>query len=58
MAMPFSEQIAVDQGCHTHFPRGHISLGVAFKGPNVILGLCKCNYSLARGKELSGAATR
>ena len=24
---------------------------VAFKGPNVILGLYKCNYSLTRGKE-------
>ena len=27
------------------FTRGHISLPVAFKGPNVILGLYKCNYS-------------
>ena len=35
--------------------RGHISLAVAFKGPNVILGLHKCNYSLTRGKELSSA---
>ena len=35
---------------------GHISLVVAFKGPNVIFGLCKCNYSLTRGKELSAAA--
>ena len=25
---------------------------VAFKGPSVILGLCKCTYSLTRGKEL------
>ena len=25
---------------------------VAFKGPNVILELYKCNYSLTRGKEL------
>ena len=25
---------------------------VAFKEPNVILGLYKCNYSLTRGKEL------
>ena len=25
---------------------------IAFKGLNVILGLCKCNYSLTRGKEL------
>ena len=31
-------------------------LTVAFKGPNVILGLYKCNYSLTRGKELSAAA--
>ena len=36
--------------------RGHISLAVAFKGLNAILGLYKCNYSLTRGKEL-GAAT-
>ena len=28
----------------------------AFKGPNVILGLCKCNYSLTKGKELGAAA--
>ena len=27
-------------------PGGHISLEVAFKWPNVILGLYKCNYSL------------
>ena len=26
--------------------RGHISLAVAFKGPNVILGLYECNYPL------------
>ena len=34
------------------FTGGHISLTVAFKGPKVILGLYKCNYCLARGKEL------
>ena len=34
----------------------HVSLTVAFKGPNEILELYKCNYSLTRGKEL-GAAT-
>ena len=28
------------------FNGGHISLAVACKGLNVILGLCKCNYSL------------
>ena len=38
------------------FTGGHISLAVAFKGPNAILGLCKCNYSLIRGKELGAAA--
>ena len=42
----------LEQECQTHFHQGHISLMVAFKGPNVILGLCKCNYSLTRGKEL------
>ena len=34
------------------FTRGHISLEVAFKGPNVILGLYKCNYSLTVKQEL------
>ena len=29
--------------------RGHISLRVAFKGPNVTLGLYTCNYHLTRG---------
>ena len=38
------------------FTGGYISLAVAFEGPNVILGLCKCNYSLTRGKELGAAA--
>ena len=40
------------QGCQTHRHWGHISLAVAFKGLNVILGLCKWNYSLTRDKEL------
>ena len=40
------------------FTRGHISLTVAFKGPNVSLGLYKHNYSLIRGKELGTAAGR
>ena len=35
---------------------GHISLTVAFKGPNVILGLYACNYSLAVKGELGTAA--
>ena len=38
------------------FTAGHISLVVAFRGLNVILGLYKCNYSLNRGRELSTAA--
>ena len=33
-------------------PGGHISLVVAFKRLNVILGLYKCNHSLTRDKEL------
>ena len=44
------------QGCKLIFTRGHISLVVAFKGPNVILGPYKYNYSLTRGKELGTAA--
>ena len=35
---------------------GHISLVVAFKGPNVILGLYTCNSSLTVKRELSAAA--
>ena len=34
----------------------HVNLAVAFEGLNVTLGLCKCNYSLTRGKELGAAA--
>ena len=44
------------QGCQIRFHGGYISLVVAFKGQNVILGLYKCNYSLTRGKELGAAA--
>ena len=33
------------RGVKLIFTRSHISLEVAFKGPNVILGLYKCNYS-------------
>ena len=43
-------------GVKLMFTRGHISLAVACKGPNVMLGLYKCNYSLTRGKELGTAA--
>ena len=34
------------KGVKLYFTGGHISLAVAFKGLNVILGLYKCNYSL------------
>ena len=44
------------RGVKLMFTGGHISLEVAFKGANVILGLYKC-YSLTRGKEL-GTAVR
>ena len=35
------------------FARGHVSLAVAFKGLNAILGLYKCNYSLTLGARSS-----
>ena len=44
------------QGVKLIFTGGHISLAVAFKGPNVILGLYKCNYSLTVKRELGAAA--
>ena len=34
------------RGIKLVFTGGHISFTVAFKGPNVILGLYKCNYFL------------
>ena len=45
------------RGVKLIFTGGHISLSVAFKGPNLILELYKYNYSLTRGKEL-GTAVR
>ena len=55
------EEEILSEGDHTRgvkliFTGGHISLLVAFKGPNVILGLHKCNYSLTVKRELSTAA--
>ena len=44
-----------NRGVQLIFIGGH-SLMVAFKGPNVILGLYKCNHSLTRDKELGTAA--
>ena len=40
------------RGVKLIFTRGHISLAVAFKGPNVILELYTCNYSLTVKGEL------
>ena len=48
--------LSYSRGVKLIFTGGHISLAVAFKGPNVILGLYKCNYSLTVKREL-GAAT-
>ena len=45
-------------GVSTHFYLGYISLLVAFKGPNVILGLYKCKYFLTRVKELGALPGR
>lgn len=39
------EFASLRSGCQTHFTGGCMSLTVAIKGPNVILGLYKCNYS-------------
>ena len=43
-------------GMPNSFSLGAHSLAVAFKGPNVILGLYKYNFYLTRGKELGTAA--
>ena len=44
------------RGVKLIFTRGHISLAVALKGPNVVLGLYTCNVSFTVKREL-GAAT-
>ena len=44
------------RGVQLTFMGGHISLVVAFKGPNVTLGLYKCHYSLTVKQELGAAA--
>ena len=48
-------RILYDRGITFIFTGAHISLAVAFKGPNVILGLYKCNYTLTVKRELSTA---
>ena len=52
LSFPGIPPIPYGRGVKLIFTRGHISLMVAFKGPNVILGLYKCKYSLTRGKIL------
>ena len=53
----FFTSITLKQGVSNSFALGAtLSLEVAFKGPNVILGLYECNYSLPGGKELNAAA--
>ena len=49
--------LSLSQGCQTDFHGGPHQPHGAFKGPNVILGLYKCNYSLTVKREL-GAASR
>ena len=59
VAGPPPEARGWHRGVKLIFIRGggvHISLVVAFKGPNVTLGLYKRNYSLPKGKELGAAA--
>ena len=46
-------QILLEQGCQTHFHQGPHQPRGCLPRVNVILGLCKCNCSLAIGKELS-----
>ena len=46
----------LEPGVKLIFTGGHISLTVAFKGPNVILGLYKYNSPLTSGKDLGTAA--
>ena len=46
----------LDRGIKLIFNGDHISLEVDFKGPNVILGLYKCNYSLTVKREFGTAA--
>ena len=49
------EMQPISRGVKLIFTGGHISLEVAFKGLNVILGLYKCNYSLTVKREISSA---
>ena len=42
---PFHHSRSWTRGVKLILAGGHISLAVAFKGPDVILGLCKWNYS-------------
>ena len=44
--------LSYTRGIKLIFTGDHISIEVAFKDPNVTLGLRKCNYSLTRSEEL------
>ena len=46
LSLPLSSLSSYTGGVKLILTAGHISLVVAFKGPNIILGLYKCNYSL------------
>ena len=46
--------LSLDRSVKLIFTGGHISLMAAFKGPNVILGLYRRNYSLTRGNKVLG----
>ena len=51
-----NRNIPSSRGVKLIFTGGHISLAVAFKGPNVILGLYKRNYSLTVKRVLGATA--
>ena len=46
----------LEQDVKLIFTRDQVSLAVAFKGSNIILGLYKCNYFLTVKRELGTAA--
>ena len=54
--MILPEPLIYYRGVKLIFTGGYANLTVAFKGPNVILELYKCNYALTRGKVLGAAS--
>ena len=55
LSLRVADSVDLSRSVKLIFTRGHISLEVAFKGPNVMLGLYKCNYSLTVKWELGSA---